>query len=329
MAKVIETINLTRRFGELVAVDKLNISVDIGEIFALLGPNGAGKTTTISMLCTILKPSSGTAKINGFDIVKQANQVRRSIGIVFQDPSVDDRLTGRENLFMHANLYSVPSSEQKARIDSVLKLVELEDRADDILRTYSSGMRRRLEIARGLIHYPKVLFLDEPTIGLDPQTRDHIWTYIKELKETHNITIVLTTHYMEEADRLSDRVAIIDYGKIVVLDTPAKLKKALQGDVITISTKNAEKLSSVLAEKLQIHQTHVIGNKLELRVQNGEAMLPKVVTTAAENKMNVEAVVLREPSLEDVFLHYTGRAIRVEEGSERRGEAAIRRRAIR
>jgi ABC-2 type transport system ATP-binding protein len=329
MAKVIETTNLTRRFGELVAVDKLNISVDNGEIFGLLGPNGAGKTTTISMLCTILKPSSGTAKINGFDIVKQANQVRKSIGIVFQDPSVDDRLTGRENLFMHANLYSVPSSEQKARIDSVLKLVELEDRADDILRTYSSGMRRRLEIARGLIHYPKVLFLDEPTIGLDPQTRDHIWTYIKELKETHDITIVLTTHYMEEADRLSDRVAIIDYGKIVALDTPAKLKRALQGDVITISTKDAEKLSSVLAEKLEIHQTHVIGNKLELRVQDGEAMLPKVVTTAAENNMNVEAVVLREPSLEDVFLHYTGRAIRAEEGNERRGEAAIRRRAIR
>jgi ABC-2 type transport system ATP-binding protein len=326
--KVIETVDLTRRFSELIAVDKLNISVDHGEIFGLLGPNGAGKTTTISMLCTILKPTSGTAKVSGFDIVKQANLVRRSIGIVFQDPSVDDRLTGRENLFMHADLYGVPSSEKKARIDNVLKLVELEDRADDILRTYSGGMRRRLEIARGLIHYPKVLFLDEPTIGLDPQTRDHIWTYLKELKETHDITMVLTTHYMEEADRLCERVAIIDYGKIVALDTPYKLKKTLQGDVITITTGDAEKLSSILAEKLGIQKTRILGDKLELVVQDGEALLPKVVETAAENKMNVKAIALREPSLEDVFLHYTGRAIRAEGSNERRGEAAIRRRAI-
>lgn len=328
MDKVIETVDLTRRFSELIAVDKLNISVDHGEIFGLLGPNGAGKTTTISMLCTILKPTSGTAKVSGFDIVKQANLVRRSIGIVFQDPSVDDRLTGRENLFMHADLYGVPSSEKKARIDNVLKLVELEDRADDILRTYSGGMRRRLEIARGLIHYPKVLFLDEPTIGLDPQTRDHIWTYLKQLKETHDITMVLTTHYMEEADRLCERVAIIDYGKIVALDTPYKLKKTLQGDVITITTGDTEKLSSILAEKLGIQKTRILGDKLELVVQDGEALLPKVVETAAENKMNVKAIALREPSLEDVFLHYTGRAIRAEGSNERRGEAAIRRRAI-
>jgi ABC-2 type transport system ATP-binding protein len=329
MTDVIQTIDLTRRFGALTAVDRLNISVDHGEIFGLLGPNGAGKTTTISMLCTILRPTSGTAKINGFDIIKQANQVRKSIGIVFQDPSVDDRLTGRENLFLHANLYDVPTSEQKTRIDKVLKLVELEDRADDILRTYSGGMRRRLEIARGLIHYPKVLFLDEPTLGLDPQTRDHIWTYIKELKETHDITIVLTTHYMEEADKLSDRVAIIDYGKIVASDTPAQLKKTLQGDVITITTKNPEKLSKVLTEKLNVQKTRVIGNKLGLTVHNGSELLPRIVETAEENKMKVEAVVLREPSLEDVFLHYTGRAIRPEESNERHGEAAIRRRSIR
>jgi ABC-2 type transport system ATP-binding protein len=329
MAKVIETFDLTRQFGQLTAVDKLNITVDHREIFGLLGPNGAGKTTTISMLCTILKPTSGTGKINGYDITKQANQVRKSIGIVFQDPSVDDRLTGRENLFMHANLYGVPSSKQKPRIDKVLKLVELEQRADDILRTYSSGMRRRLEIARGLIHYPKVLFLDEPTIGLDPQTRDHIWKYIKELKETHDITVVLTTHYMEEADRLSDCVAIIDYGKIVALDTPTKLKKTLQGDVITITTKDAQKLSKALAEKLEIKKTRIVGSNLELTVQDGGALLPKVVETAAENKMHVEAVVLHQPSLEDVFLHYTGRAIRDEGSNERRGKAAIRRRVIR
>ena len=188
----------------------------------MLGPNGAGKTTTISMLCTILKPTSGTATVNGFDVVKESNKVRKSIGIVFQDPSIDDRLTGRENLYMHANLYGVPAFEQKERIDRILKLIELEDRADDLMRTYSGGMRRRLELGRGLIHYPKVLFLDEPTVGLDPQTRDHIWKYIHDLKKAHDITVVLTTHYMDEADRLSDRIAIMDHGKIVILDSPSQ-----------------------------------------------------------------------------------------------------------
>ncbi len=326
--KTIETFNLTKRFGDLVAVDKLNISVEQGEVFGLLGPNGAGKTTTISMLCTILKPTSGTAKVNGFDIVKHATQVRKSIGIVFQDPSIDDRLTGRENLYMHANLYGVPSSEQKPRIERVLKLVELEDRADDILRTYSSGMRRRLEIARGLIHYPKILFLDEPTIGLDPQTREHIWAYIQELKKSHDITIVLTTHYMEEADRLSDRVAIIDYGKIVASDTPAKLKETLEGDVITIKTKDAEKLSSVMTKMVAIRNTRIADDNVEVTVREGKKLLPKIVDLATKNKVDVESVSIREPSLEDVFIHYTGRAIRAEGSNELRGMSAIRRRAV-
>jgi ABC-2 type transport system ATP-binding protein len=329
MSKVIETIDLTRRFGELVAVDKLNIGVERGEIFGLLGPNGAGKTTTISMLCTILKPTSGTAKVNGFDIAKQATQVRKSIGIVFQDPSIDDRLTGKENLYMHANLYGVPPSEQRSRIEKVLNLVELEDRANDILRTYSSGMRRRLEIARGLIHYPKILFLDEPTIGLDPQTRDHIWVYIKELKETQEITIVLTTHYMEEADRLSDRVAIVDYGKIIALDTPTQLKKTMEGDVITIRAQEAERLLTVLTTRINILKNRKNPDGLEITVKDGEALVPRIVEIATENSINIEAVVLRQPSLEDVFLHYTGRAIRHETGGELRGEAAIRRRTIR
>ncbi len=326
--KTIETFDLTKRFGDLVAVDKLSISVEQGEVFGLLGPNGAGKTTTISMLCTILKPTSGTAKVNGFDIVKHATQVRKSIGIVFQDPSIDDRLTGRENLYMHANLYGVPTSEQKPRIESVLKLVELEDRADDILRTYSSGMRRRLEIARGLIHYPKILFLDEPTIGLDPQTREHIWAYIQELKKAHDITIVLTTHYMEEADRLSDRVAIIDYGKIVASDTPAKLKETLEGDVITIKTKDAEKLSSVMTKMVAIRNTRIADDNVEVTVREGKKLLPKIVDLATRNKVDVESVSIREPSLEDVFIHYTGRAIRAEGSNELRGMSAIRRRAV-
>ncbi len=328
MGGIIETTDLMRRFGELIAVDKLNIKVEQGEIFGLLGPNGAGKTTTISMLCTILKPTSGTAKVNGFDIVKESTQVRKSIGIVFQDPSIDDRLTGRENLYMHANLYGVAVSEQKARIDNVLKLVELEDRADSILRTYSGGMRRRLEIARGLIHYPKILFLDEPTIGLDPQTRDHIWVYIRELKKAHDITIVLTTHYMEEADRLSDRVAIIDYGKIVALDTPSKLKKTLEGDVVTVKTNKPEELSNALVQKIKVLKTSKNQDSLEITVRDGEALVPRIVEIAAENKINVEAVVLRQPSLEDVFLHYTGRAIRPESGGALRGEMAAKRRAV-
>jgi len=328
MSNTIETFDLTKKFNGLVAVDRLNIVVEKGEVFGLLGPNGAGKTTTISMLCTILNPTSGTAKVNGYDIVKQANHVRKSIGIVFQDPSIDDRLTGRENLYMHADLYGVPTSEQKARVNEVLKLVELEARADDILRTYSGGMRRRLEIARGLIHYPKVLFLDEPTIGLDPQTREHIWTYIQELKKAHDITIVLTTHYMEEADKLSDRVGIIDYGKIVALDTPVKLKEALEGDVITIKTKDAQKLSATLAKEMNLQNARTMNEDLELTAPKGKALLPKIVDTASRNNIAIDSVSVREPSLEDVFLHYTGREIRAEAGSELHGMSAIRRRAI-
>jgi ABC-2 type transport system ATP-binding protein len=288
LENAIETSELTRRFNGLVAVDRLSISVERGEVFGLLGPNGAGKTTTISMLCTILKPTSGRASVNGFDIVKQDTQVRKSIGIVFQDPSIDDRLTGRENLYMHANLYGVPPGDQKSRIDTVLKLVELEDRADDLLRTYSGGMRRRLEIARGLIHYPKVLFLDEPTIGLDPQTREHIWSYIEELRKAHDITMVLTTHYMEEPDRLS----------------------------------------SALAGMPGILKANAVDERLEVTVRGGKALLPRIVETAAKSGMFVESVSLREPNLEDVFLHYTGRAIRPEGSDELHGMAAIRRRRI-
>lgn len=328
LENAIETNELTRRFNGLVAVDRLSISVERGEVFGLLGPNGAGKTTTISMLCTILKPTSGRASVNGFDIVKQDTQVRKSIGIVFQDPSIDDRLTGRENLYMHANLYGVPPGEQKSRIDGVLKLVELEDRANDLLRTYSGGMRRRLEIARGLIHYPKVLFLDEPTIGLDPQTREHIWSYIEELRKAHDITMVLTTHYMEEADRLSDRIAIMDYGKIVASGTPSGLKETLEGDVITVKTKDADRLSSMLAGTAGILRANVVNDRLEVTVRGGRALLPRIVETATKSGVFVESLSLREPNLEDVFLHYTGRAIRPEGGDELHGLAAIRRRRI-
>jgi ABC-2 type transport system ATP-binding protein len=329
MANIIETFKLTKTFNEITAVDQLDINVESGEIFALLGPNGAGKTTTISMLCTILKPTSGTAKVNGFDIIRESMQVRKSIGIVFQDPSIDDRLTGRENLFMHANLYGVTAGEQKNRIDSVLRLVELGDRADDLMRTYSGGMRRRLELARGLIHYPKVLFLDEPTIGLDPQTRDHVWTYIRELKETHEITVVLTTHYMDEADRLSDRIAIMDYGKIIALDTPSKLKETLEGDVVIIKAANPDAVISLVTEKMGLRHTHVANGTVEVTVKNGKSMLPRIVDTATQNKIFIESISLREPNLEDVFLHYTGRTIRADNSREPHGISAIKRRRIR
>ncbi len=329
MVNVIETHGLTKSFNSLTAVDQLDITVEHGEIFGLLGPNGAGKTTTISMLCTILKPTSGTAKVSGFDIVKEATQVRKSIGIVFQDPSVDDRLTGRENLFMHANLYGVPASEQKTRIDGVLKLVELEDRADDLLRTYSGGMRRRLELARGLIHYPRVLFLDEPTIGLDPQTRDHVWRYIRELKETHDITVVLTTHYMDEADRLCNRIAIMDYGKIIALDTPSKLKDTLEGDVITVKANNLDALLPLVTEKMGLRKAHMANGAIEITARNGKGMLPRIVDMATQNEIYVESIFLREPNLEDVFLHYTGRMIRADSSKELHGMSAIARRRIR
>ncbi len=329
MAHLIETNQLTKSFNGLVAVDKLDIIVDSGEIFGLLGPNGAGKTTVINMLCTILKPTSGSAKVNGFDIVKEATQVRKSIGIVFQEPSIDDRLTGRENLYMHANLYGVPPSEQKERIDRILKLVELDDRGDDLLRTYSGGMRRRLELGRGLIHYPKVLFLDEPTVGLDPQTRDHIWKYIRELKKTHDITIVLTTHYMDEADRLCDRIGIMDHGKIIALDTPQKLKETLEGDVITIKAAKLDELNALLSEKLGLTQSSIVDGTLEITMRGGRSVMPRIMEVAGANKFFIDSILLREPNLEDVFLHYTGRNIRADGGRELHGFAAIQRRKIR
>jgi ABC-2 type transport system ATP-binding protein len=309
----IETKELTKKYGDLIAVDKLNLTIDDGEVFGLLGPNGAGKTTIISMLCTIINPSSGNATVNGFDISRQSADVRRSIGIVFQDPSIDDRLTGRENLQLHACLYDIPTELAKKRIAEVLNLVGLEDRANSAMKTYSGGMRRRLELARGLLHHPRVLFLDEPTLGLDPQTREHLWTYIENLARTTEITIAITTHYMEEADQLCNRVAIIDYGKIKVVDTPANLKAALKGDVITIATSQPEKLAIRLAElKLPPH-IEPSKHTIRLAVANAEKLIPRLIKVAAEIGVEVSSVSVHHPTLNDVFLHYTGREIRAEE----------------
>jgi len=309
----IETRDLTKKYGDLTAVDKLNLKIDYGEVFGLLGPNGAGKTTIISMLCTIINPSSGNATVNGFDILKKSADVRRSIGIVFQDPSIDDRLTGRENLQLHACLYDMPTELTKKRISEVLNLVGLEDRADSAMKTYSGGMRRRLELARGLLHHPKVLFLDEPTLGLDPQTREHLWTYIENLAQTTEITIILTTHYMEEADQLCHQVAIIDYGKIKVIDTPDNLKAALKGDVITIITAHPEKLAAKLTELRLTPQIDSPRDTIRLAISNAEKIIPRLIKIAAEIGVEVSSVSVHHPTLNDVFLHYTGREIRAEE----------------
>ena len=324
----IETQKLTKSFGNMTAVDNVNIEVKQGEIFGLLGPNGAGKSTTISMLCTIMKPTSGTAKVEGYDILSQAANVRRSIGIVFQDPSIDEKLTGRENMEMHADLYNVPRDVMHSRIDEVLRLVELEDRASSYVNTYSGGMRRRLEIARSLIHYPKVLFLDEPTLGLDPQSREHIWNYIRDLKERENITIILTTHYMEEADKLCDRIAIIDKSKIIALDTPNNLKENLEGETISIQTKDNDLFAAKIAETKLVDEIMKTNSELNLRVKNAHKSLPPLMALAMSSGIYVETISIREPDLDDVFMYYTGRKIRESSSKELSGIGAIRRRMI-
>ena len=309
---IIEVTNLTKKYGELVAVNNVSFEVKEGEIFGLLGPNGAGKTTLISMLCTILRPTSGTARVNGFDIVKEEDKVRKSIGIVFQDSSLDNRLTGMENIELHASLYGVPKNERKKRIKEVLELVGLEDKANILVRNYSGGMKRRLEIARALIHYPKVLFLDEPTIGLDPQTRVNIWEYIVKLAKRENITIFLTTHYMEEADFLCNRVAIIDEGKIIAIDSPENLKRKIGGDALIIEAGEKEKIKQVVSKLSFVKRVSEVDGKIYVNIENSEENLPSVFEALRNNNIKIKSISVRKPSLNDVFIHYTGKEIRDE-----------------
>ncbi len=312
MGKVIEVHDLVKKFGPLAAVDGVSFDIEEGEIFGFLGPNGAGKTTTINILCTLLLPTSGSAILDGYDVVKHPQHVRQRIGIIFQDPSLDDRLTAFENLEFHGVLYNVPHKERRARIAELLKMVELYDRRDDIVRTFSGGMRRRLEIARGLLHYPRVLFLDEPTIGLDPQTRSHIWNYIRELRVREKITIFLTTHYMDEAGN-ADRIAIIDYGKIVALDTPERLKDMVGGDVITIRTDDDAHAAEVLQHKYEVEPL-ASSQGLQFEIARGEEFIPELVRGFP---IPVLSVNLRRPTLDDVFLKLTGREIREEQISSK------------
>jgi ABC-2 type transport system ATP-binding protein len=309
----IEVTGLTKKFGDFTAVDCIDLQIEEGELFGLLGPNGAGKTTTISMLATILNPTSGTAKLNGFEL-KNQDKVRKSIGIVFQDPSLDDELTGRENLDFHGRMYHMPKSLRRDRIDEVLRLVNLEDRADSQVKTYSGGMKRRLEIARGLMHHPKILFLDEPTLGLDPQTRRNIWEYIEKLNKEEKLTIILTTHYMEEADFLCSRIAIIDHGKIIALDTPEHLKNSMGGDILQIKTENKELLQSALRFEW-IKEMKILNDSLNVTVESGEKAIPEILEAANKAGIKINSVNLQKPTLEDVFIHFTGRTIRDEEAS--------------
>ncbi len=310
MSGIISVEKLTKVFNGLTAVDHINFNVEKGEIFGFLGPNGAGKSTTISMLATLLPPTEGKATINGYQIDTQKDDVRRSIGLVFQDPSLDDRLTASENLKFHAKLYHVPDEDFAKRQEEVLRLVDLWDRKNDLIRKFSGGMKRRLEIARGLIHYPVVLFLDEPTLGLDPQTRAHLWEYILGLKREKQMTIFMTTHYMNEAEHC-DRIAIIDHGKIVALDTPTRLKKLVGGDVITIQSPNLAALKQELSETADLEILEE-NRHLYLKVADGEAFLPQMLQKV---RTPVSSVELRKPTLDDVFLHLTGRKIREEEAS--------------
>jgi len=310
----LEVEGLVRKFGDLTAVDGISFTVNRGEIFGFLGPNGAGKTTTINMLCTLLAPTAGRARVNGYDVQAQKNEVRESIGLVFQDPSLDDRLTANENLDFHAVIYAVPARERERRKREVLEMVDLLNRADDLVITYSGGMKRRLEIARGLLHNPRVLFLDEPTIGLDPQTRKHIWEYIEEMKRREDTTIFLTTHYMEEAEHC-ERIAIIDHGRIIALDTPDNLKDMVGGDVIRLKTGDDAKAEEQLRARFDV-------NILEERdclcfeVGRGEEFIPRLFQ---ELDVPILSVSLHRPTLDDVFLKLTGREIRDEEADDLAG----------
>jgi len=312
MNNIIEVKNLTKQFNGLTAVDHVSFEVKKGEIFGFLGPNGAGKSTTINMLSTLLIPTEGEATINSFDVLTQRDDVRKSIGLVFQDPSLDDRLTAEENLRFHAKLYGVPKEEYKKRMEEVLHLVDLWDRKEGIIKTFSGGMKRRLEIARGLVHYPQVLFLDEPTLGLDPQTRAHLWEYILRLKKERAMTIFMTTHYMNEAENC-DRIAIIDYGKIVALDTPVNLKKQVGGDIISMTSNQKAELKNEL-EKRYKKEVKEKDGFLQVEVEDGEKFLPRLFN---ELTAKIDSIELRKPTLDDVFLSLTGRAIREEEASDK------------
>jgi ABC-2 type transport system ATP-binding protein len=332
MKKIIEAKGLVKIFpGGIKAVNRVSFQVEHGEIFGFLGPNGAGKTTTISMLTTLYKPTSGTATIAGMDVVRHAYDVRLAIGYVSQDLAIDDSLSGYDNLRLQAGFYHIPRGEVDKRIRDVLAMVELTDRAKDLAETYSGGMRKRLDIACGLIHRPRILFLDEPTLGLDIQTRREIWRYVNHLREENRMTIFLTTHYMEEADTLCDRIAIIDQGSIVVLDTPAGLKSSMGNEIIEFNFSKGDSGDRETAlgriRRLDfvksVHKAGIRGYTAS--VINGESAIPALFEALQGSKAKIGSISFKQPSLDDVFLHYTGREMRENGGGK---DEAMRARII-
>ena len=314
----VETKSLTKSFGDVTAVDDVSFSVEKGEIFGFLGPNGAGKSTTIMILTTLLKPTSGQALIAGNNVMTDPKKVRENIGYVQQETTVDEYLTGRENLILQAKLNHIPKNEIDSRIDEVLDLIELSDKQNESVVTYSGGMRKRLDIAGGLLHRPKVLFLDEPTVGLDIQTRRKIWEYIKKIHDEFEMTIFLTTHYMEEADQLCDRIGIIDGGKIQVIDSPENMKNAMGNEVISIIIEENDSRDSFLTELKNIESVNKInedGSKLTLFVSNGTEVIPKVFQISSDIGIKITSISLTQPTLDDVFISYTGHEIRDDDGT--------------
>ena len=321
MPSIIKTERLTKIYpGGIKAVNNVSFEVEEGEIYGFLGPNGAGKTTTILMLITLLKPTSGRATVCGFDIAREPSKVRESIGYVSQDVAVDENLTGRENLLLQGRFYHLPKDVLEKRIEDVLQMVDLTDRADHLVTTYSGGMRKRLDIAEGLIHRPKILFVDEPTLGLDIQTRHKIWEYIQRLRKEANMTIFLTTHYMDEADTLCDRVSIIDYGQIKVVGKPNDLKSQVGGDIVTLRfTKATNTLSEEAVGSIRkmpfVENIISTEDSYNIIARNGETIIPKIFEAVSRVGAAIESISMKRPTLDDVFLAYTGRAFREEEGS--------------
>jgi len=311
---VVDKLSKTFSNSKIIAVDNISFEVREGEIFGFLGPNGAGKTTTINMLTTILRPSSGNAQVCGQDVHKHADEVRRSVGVVPQEYTADEDMTGHDNILLCADLYGLPRSDSKPHADELLRLVELHDAANRKVNTYSGGMRRRLELACGLINYPRLLFLDEPTLGLDVQTRAAVWNYIRMLKEQYHMTLFLTTHYMEEADSLCDRIAIIDHGHIVKIGSPEELKASIGGDVITVTVREREPdISSDIARLDLVRDVKQTDGAYRVKVKQGEEAAPRIVDLIRSKGLHVTKIALTKPTLDEAYLEFTGRELREEE----------------
>lgn len=328
--RIIETKDLTKIYnGKIKAVTDLNLEIKEGEIYGLAGPNGAGKTTTINMLITRITPSGGTATVGGYDIVRNSLAVRKLIGVVPQDFTADEDLTGRENMQMVSQFYDVPRQKAKENINVLLKLVDLEEAADRYVRTYSGGMRKRLELIIGLVHDPRILFLDEPTLGLDVQTRTQMWNYVREIQKRLNVTIILTSHYLEEIDELAGRVSIIDHGKVLITGSPAELKASLKGDIVTITL--SDQKSADLMKSIQgvVEVADSGQNTVKIKVVNADDSLPNIINFISQHELSTVRLTVQKPTLDEVFLEYTGRSIREEEGGMDRMKVAMNMRRTR